>query len=85
MGKKRALAVWESNDAPRRSRGKKRPDDGSEIVKQKRLSGWSEEQDTAMENAALREEFEKGGCALIVLILILLTFAGAPAKEWFPS
>jgi hypothetical protein len=54
-------------------------------VKQKRLSGWSEEQDTAMENAALREEFEKWGCALIVLILILLTFAGAPAKEWFPS
>ena len=91
MGKKRALAVWESNDAPRRPRGKKRADDDSETLNEKRadddferpgeLRGWTQ----AGEDAALREELSRIGCALIFLILILLTFAGAPAKEWFPS
>ena len=31
-----------------------------------------------------REELSRIGCALITLIMIVLTFLGASAKEWFP-
>ena len=89
MGKKRALAVWESDDAPRRPRGKKRADDDSETLNEKRaelpvdykVERISEQASKEQE----REEIYRIGCALITLILIMLTFAGAPAKEWFPS
>ena len=91
MGKKRALSVWESYDAPRRPRGKKTADDDSETLNEKRadddferpgnLRGWTQ----AGEDAQVREELSRIGCALIVLILIMLNFLGAPAKEWFPA
>jgi len=94
MGKKRALSVWESYsdpDAPRRPRGKKRADDDSETLNEKRadddferpgeLRGWTQ----AGEDAALREEIERFGCALIVLIfIIVLTFLGVAREQGFP-
>lgn len=95
MGKKRALAVWETNDEadrPKARRSVAQPrtpkvevdsddDPYSSYDKRKGRSRGSSKADT---DAALREEVERWITALIVLVLILVSLAGV-SKEWFPS
>ena len=95
MGKKRALAVWESGDRADRPKAR-RPvaklgtpileddaDDDPDRYYDKR-TGRFRGSTKADRDAALREEVFRWITALIALILILVSFAGV-SKEWFPS